>query len=71
MAESRIGRKNADDVLLASLAVGATIEDAAAKAGIAKRTAQRRMEDPDFTQRLRQSAPQPWGERRLCSPHRA
>src|SRR5262245_57828804 len=49
------GRKNADDVLLLALACGATLENAARKADVSVRTVQRRLADPDFRQRLRQT----------------
>ena len=42
------GRKNADEALLLALACGATVEHAAAKAGISRRTATRRLDDPEF-----------------------
>jgi hypothetical protein len=47
------GRKNADEVLLLAIACGATVENAAAKAGVSTRTATRRMADPAFQKRLR------------------
>jgi hypothetical protein len=46
-------RKKGDEVLLQALACGATVEAAAAKAGITARTGYRRLKDPDFQQRLR------------------
>lgn len=42
------GRHNADAVLLAAIAGGATVRDAAEKAGVGERTATRRMADPTF-----------------------
>jgi hypothetical protein len=48
------GRKNADEVFLTALACGATVEHAAEKAGIARRTAHRRLQDPEFQGRLSQ-----------------
>ena len=47
------GRKNADEALLQALACGATVETAAAKAGVSRRTATRRLADPEFQARLR------------------
>jgi hypothetical protein len=47
------GRKNADEALLLALACGATLEAAAMKAGVSRRTVQRRLADPDFQRRLR------------------
>jgi hypothetical protein len=46
------GRKNADDALLLALACGATIENAARKAGVSERTVRRRLADPAFKRRL-------------------
>jgi hypothetical protein len=46
------GRKNADDVLVVALACGATIDTAAQRAGVAVRTVNRRLKDPDFQKRL-------------------
>jgi hypothetical protein len=46
------GRKNADDAFLKALACGATVEVAAAKAGISVRTAYRRLADAQFQRRL-------------------
>lgn len=54
MAETtntRWSKKKADD-FLAAYACGATVEMAAAKAGISKSTAYRRLKDPDFQRRL-------------------
>jgi hypothetical protein len=48
------GRKNADEALLLSLACGATVESAAAKAGVTPRTVHRRLNDPAFQKRLRE-----------------
>ena len=47
------GRKNADEALAMALACGATVESAAAKAGVSRRTATRRLADPAFQGRLR------------------
>src|SRR5262249_37366410 len=44
--------KKADQVLLQALACGATVENAARKAGISERTAYRRLDDPAFVQQL-------------------
>lgn len=41
-------RRNANPVLLAALAGGATVQDAATLAGVSERTAHRRLEDPAF-----------------------
>lgn len=46
------GRKNADEVLLAALACGATVENAAAKVGLSRVTVHRRLQDPEFQKRL-------------------
>lgn len=45
-------RKNADEALLLALACGATVESAARSAGVAERTAYRRLNDPAFRRRL-------------------
>jgi hypothetical protein len=50
--KARRGRKNADDALVLALACGATIENAASKAGVCPRTAHRRLKDPEFVKRL-------------------
>jgi hypothetical protein len=47
------GRRTADDQLLLALACGATLETAAAKAGVSLRTAKRRLADPDFEGKLK------------------
>jgi hypothetical protein len=47
-------RKEAEQVLLMALACGATIENAAAKAGVGKSTVNRRLDDPVFTRRLQE-----------------
>jgi len=47
-------RKEAEQKLLQALACGATVENAARKAGIGERTAYRRLTDPAFRQRLHQ-----------------
>jgi hypothetical protein len=46
------GRKNADDAFLTALSCGSTVENAAAKAGIGRRTAHRRLKEPEFLRRL-------------------
>jgi hypothetical protein len=48
------GRQNADEMLLMALACGATVEAAAQKAGVSRGTANRRLNDPDFRQRLQE-----------------
>jgi hypothetical protein len=45
-------KRNADEALIAALACGATLENAAKTAGVSARTAHRRMRDPEFKQRL-------------------
>jgi len=45
-------RTDADEVLIAALACGATVESAAFKACISTRTAARRLADPDFQRRV-------------------
>jgi hypothetical protein len=49
------GRKSANDKLLMALACGATVEAAARGAGVSRRTAHRRLKDPEFSRRLRQT----------------
>ncbi|HTU18561.1 MAG TPA: hypothetical protein VMG10_10915 [Gemmataceae bacterium] len=51
---ARKSNKAAEQVLLAALAIGATVENAARKAGISERTAYRRLADPDFQARVDQ-----------------
>lgn len=46
------GRKNADEALALALATGRTVEEAALQAGVAQRTAYRRLADPDFRQHV-------------------
>ena len=46
------GRRNADDALLAALAGGATVREAATTAGVGERTAWRRLDEEDFRRRL-------------------
>jgi len=46
------GRRNADEALLAALACGATVENAARTAGISARTAHRRLKEEGFQKRL-------------------
>jgi hypothetical protein len=41
-----------DAALLTALAAGATVRDAARRAGVSERTAHRRLADPDFRRRL-------------------
>jgi hypothetical protein len=48
------GRKYADDALMLALVCGATVENAAAKAGVSRRTAARRLADPEFQRRLQE-----------------
>jgi hypothetical protein len=48
----RSGPKHEDETLLWALACGATVENAAAKAGLSERTAFRRLKDPTFQRRL-------------------
>jgi hypothetical protein len=45
-------RQEAEEALLQALVCGATIENAARKAGVSERTAYRRLQDPKFRQRL-------------------
>src|SRR5262249_32097023 len=47
-------RKAVDRALLQALACGATVENAARKAGVCERTVYRRLEDTDFCRRLQQ-----------------
>ena len=47
-------RQGAERVLLQALACGATVENAARKAGMSERTAYRRLKDPTFLERLEQ-----------------
>jgi hypothetical protein len=46
------GRRNADQVVLAALACGATVEAAARQAGVSAATVHRRLKDPKFSSRL-------------------
>ena len=46
--------KQADQALLLALACGATVENAARKAGISERTAYRRLDNAAFVQQLQQ-----------------
>jgi len=46
------GRRNGDSALIAGLAAGAKVEDAARSAGMSGRTAYRRLEDPAFRRRV-------------------
>jgi hypothetical protein len=45
-------RRNSDSILLAALAGGSTVVEAAQQAGVSERTAWRRLQDDDFRQRL-------------------
>src|SRR5262249_23081555 len=47
-------RRNADEVLLMALACGATLDAAAQKAGVSKPTVRRRLQEPEFRQRLQE-----------------
>jgi len=49
---ARFGKQNRDDQLILALAGGATVRDAAAKAGVGERTAHRRLEDAAFRSRV-------------------
>jgi hypothetical protein len=49
------GRRNADEILLVALACGATIEAAAAKAGVSEATVYRRLQHEAFNRRLRKT----------------
>ena len=42
------GRENADVALLVALVAGATVADAASRAGVGERTVFRRLDDPNF-----------------------
>ena len=46
------GRRSADEVLAAELAAGKTVREASAAAGVAERTAFRRLEDAVFKDRI-------------------
>ena len=46
------GRRNSDQLLLMTLACGATAEAAAQKAGVSERTVYRRLKDPGFQNQL-------------------
>jgi len=48
-------RSRGEDSLLAALAAGSTVEDAARAAGLSSRTAYRRLADPGFARRLAQT----------------
>ncbi len=52
MSVAHAGRKRADDALLLALACGATVEAAAAKAGVGLTTAYRRLKNVAFRARL-------------------
>jgi hypothetical protein len=49
-----LARTHTDEALLVALACGATVENAARAAGISVRTAQRRLAEPAFRQRLQE-----------------
>lgn len=49
---SHRGRSNADDLLVAALASGKSVKDAACEAGVSERTAFRRLEQTDFVRRV-------------------
>jgi hypothetical protein len=51
---ARTKEKTADSALLQALACGATVENAARKAGVSERTAYRRLADPEFSKQLHQ-----------------
>jgi hypothetical protein len=57
--KTRRGKRHADDAFLAAYACGATLENAAAKAGISRSTAHRRLQDPDFQRRLAEVRAEP------------
>jgi hypothetical protein len=46
------GKKKADAILVMTLACGATVEAAAAKAGVAEATVYRRLSNPEFKRRV-------------------
>src|SRR5712692_5029943 len=48
------GRRNVDEVLLVTLACGATVEAAAQKAGVSRATVLRRLREPEFQHRLQE-----------------
>jgi hypothetical protein len=48
------GKRRTDETLLLALACGATVEAAAAKAGVSPATAYRRLQEPDFQRRLQE-----------------
>jgi uncharacterized protein (UPF0147 family) len=52
---ARKNNKAADQALLTALAIGATVQNAAIKAGMSERTAYRRLEDPKFQARVNQA----------------
>jgi hypothetical protein len=47
-------RKKAEDALLLALACGASVDAAARQCGLCERTVYRRLEDPAFSQRLKE-----------------
>ena len=49
---SEIGRRKGDSGLVAALAAGATVRDAAQSAGVSERTAHRRLEEAAFARRV-------------------
>lgn len=46
------GRQSADSALVATLAAGSTVQEAAKQAGVSQRTAYRRLSDPRFRRRV-------------------
>jgi hypothetical protein len=52
---SQRGRRNADEALQAALVGGAKVQDAAEMAGVSEATAYRRLQDPEFSESLRQA----------------
>ena len=51
-AKPRRGRADADEALVALLAGGATVREAAATSGVSERTIARRLKEPAFCQRV-------------------
>ena len=49
------GRHHADAALIAALAAGATVQDAANQAGVAERTVYRRLADPSFRAQIEEA----------------
>ena len=50
----KLGRKQGDDILITTLACGATVEAAAQKAGMSDRSVYRRLESPEFKRQLKE-----------------